>query len=167
MSASSLCDVREPLTNKAAIFIYQFGHTFSHFISFFHTIITTTKTSNMRVLYAPRLSYSAALRAVVIINALEREEIEALDFLIVRRASFTSAGRLRATAEGFILIGGAQRRGITIRIRETRLGELRIELDTELVPIDELSHINNYMVIRGAAIAAAMLRRSLWGYGAV
>ena len=38
----------------------------------------------MRVLYARGLSYRAALRAVVVINALEREEIEALDFLIIR-----------------------------------------------------------------------------------
>ncbi|KAF4563943.1 hypothetical protein EYR36_003188 [Pleurotus pulmonarius] len=118
----------------------------------------------MRILYAPGLSYRVALRAVVVINTLEQEEIEALDFLIIRRASFTSAGHLRATAEGFILIGGAQCRGITIRIRETRLGDLRVELDTELVPIDELSLIDNYRLIRGATITAAMLRCYLWGY---
>ncbi|KAF4581679.1 hypothetical protein EYR40_002690 [Pleurotus pulmonarius] len=121
----------------------------------------------MRILYAPGLSYRVALRAMVVINTLEREEIAALDFLIIRHTRISSTGRLRATAEGFILIGGAQCRRITIRIRETRLGDLRIELDMELVPIDELSLIDNYRVIRGAAIAAVMFHRYLWGYRAV
>ncbi|KAF9492923.1 hypothetical protein BDN71DRAFT_1432865 [Pleurotus eryngii] len=141
MSAASLSNVREHLTNKIACL--------NNNNSFLNTT-TITQITRYAAWYAPHIDYKAALEAGATISDMRHRDVPHLAHLIIIYLS--------VEAEGFVLSNGKYLCHLTIQILEDTQC-CCIMIYTEPAPIEPLDLPANYIQIWRAAVAAAIFRR--------